>query len=115
MRSNVDGSGLVRGIRGPTKVRDRDVFSQLAAVFLKDFFHSVGYVRKRTVERDTSDVDGAVRRKVHALDCNTWAKFDDIACRDPVAYCVGLFLVEAVSLKDFVDLIKVRLVGREKA
>lgn len=114
MISNVDGSGLVRGIRGPTKVRDRDVFSQLA-VFLEDPFHSVDYIRKRAMERDTSDVDGAVRGKVHALDYNTWAKLDDIARRDPVAYYVGLFLVKAMRLKDFVDLVDVRFIGREKA
>ena len=109
----MDGSGLVRGIRGSTKVRDRDVFSQLA-VLLKDLFHGVDYIRKRAVERDASDVDGAVRGKVHAFDCDAWAKLDDVACRDPVAYYVGLFFVKAMRLKDFVDLINVRFVGREK-
>jgi hypothetical protein len=48
------------GIRGPMKVREREILSQLAAVFPENFFHNVNHIRGRTVERSANDADGTV-------------------------------------------------------
>ena len=110
----MNGSGLVRGIRRPAKVRDGDSLSQLLAI-LKDFFQRIEDVRSGAMERDASDVDGGGGGKVDAFDRGTWSKFDDITCRDSVTDDVELSIIEAVRLKDFVDLDYMGLVGGEKA
>lgn len=67
------------------------------------------------MKRDTGDVDGTGWGKIDTFDRSTWPESDNIARRDAVADHVGLFLVEAVGLEDFVNLVYVRLIGGEEA
>lgn len=64
---------------------------------------------------ETSDVDGAGGGKIDTVDRGAWPVFNNITGRDPVADDVGLFLIEAMRLEDFVNSANLRLVGGKEA
>ena len=53
--------------------------------------------------------------EVDILDRGTWPKFDNIARRDLVADHVEQFLMKAMGLVNFGNLVQVRLLGGDKA